>query len=411
MDATQLIVIGTGGVLIAALLLAPFVPGLRRIRLRRMYPPFRAWSARLHPDSPHQASAGRRVSRDLPDSSRGAVVVRTGHRGRLVRDIDLDWRVSRPLAPVVYADGTPVSWGWGETRVELPAGRHLIAVGTSHSRSYREVDVEAGAVTVLRHASLLSNGAHDHHKPDASATGVEFVVEKGWSGFSWTALIVAALLALFTALEWSILSGASPAGDMWGVIGVALAIVAGIAFVAYVTVRVVTEMRKESRPAVPVPAPPALLVRDQDFPAAVEPPAGWSLIDLWLRYELERLPREDLRALAGGRLGPWRWWRARTIGEPRPPRYRAWIPEPTVSVDGNPVRAGWTRCSLAVPPGEHEVVVTVDGPPGSPGEGVTSVRKVSTMAGARAEVEVVADVLAVSRADGPGLARFEVSMR
>ncbi|WP_040790944.1 hypothetical protein [Nocardia paucivorans] len=353
------------------------IPIIRRLVTHKPFAPFRGWGARPHEASPFPVVAGTRPGR-VPhehDSTAAVLEVRTGHSSYHPHAWRLDISPARPLVPVVYVDGHPVSWGWGVTRVTVPAGMRLVAVGSSHSRCYRRVEARAGERITLRYSGVLGAGAHAYRESDAQMyEGVWFGPRRPGVTGGRTTMVVWTLIA--------VVAGSTGLGVAAGLLGGSLAeripiggllvygsLAAGICGGSILTVGAFLDALRPPRPeqaSAPVRVGrPEVRVLDCDTPEALTPAPGWSALSLYLRYELAEHSREDLSVLAGrtdGRLSPLQWWRGMRIGESEPPDSRPWIPAPRVSIDGVPIDASWTRMWLQVPPGEHRVDIAVDPP-------------------------------------------------
>ncbi|GAA2285816.1 hypothetical protein GCM10009853_046030 [Glycomyces scopariae] len=404
--------VALGLLAVAVLASWPFLPGLRRLRAFKAFPPFRAWAARPHPDAAAAVRAGTGLRPSAVDSSLGAVVVRTAWRNQDPRDAQPSLRASRPLVPVVSVDGVPASWGWGVTELALAPGEYLIAVAGSHSRCYRVVEVRAGERVELDYASVIGDTAHRYSLAGNDVRDLtSFTVRRGGPNravvFTAAGLVLAAALAAIAFAAPDLLAYA----PVVGAVAVGLGIGVGV---------IVASLAKQARLRRVVMAPNAIgdapVVLDADEPARMAPAPGWAGLGLHLRFELAHHAPEAVAALAGGRPDLWQRWRTVRIGEPEVPGCRPWVPAPEVRLDGRPVRAGWTRSWLRVAPGEHELTVRVPLPRSQIGPStevdVNEHRlRFRAEAGQTAEVALCADVAAVPAPAGPHLASLRVRLR
>ncbi|WP_112133496.1 hypothetical protein [Glycomyces dulcitolivorans] len=408
-DATGLVL---GLLVIAVLVSWPALPGLRRLAPFKTFPPFRAWTARPHPDAAVAVRAGRRLGPKAGGDS-AIVVVRTAWGNQDSREWRPSLRASRPLVPVVSVDGVPASWGWGTTELTLAPGEHLIAVASSHSRCYRLVNLGRGERLDLDHLSLIGDGAHRYALAGNEIRDLTyFGTRRG--GFSWYYAVVIGGLVLAAGLTALMLAEPDAASYalMYGAIGIGLGI--GVA-------AIVSSLVKQARLRHVVTAPPTIgaapIVLDADEPARMAPAPGWAGLGLHLRYEFERYGPDTVAALAGGKPNLLQRWRTVRIGEPEAPECRPWIPAPEVLLDGRPVRAGWTRSWMQLAPGEHELTVRVPVPRSQIGPdtvvdlGEEYQVRFRAVAGETAAVALCADVAAVPAPQGPHLARFRIRLR
>lgn len=360
-------------------------------------PPFRDWRARPHPDAVVPVTAGRRVSRATVPG-RAVLVVTTAWRGKHSREWRPlpDLRPARPLTPVVRVDGHPVSWGWGETRVELDPGPHLVTVHSSHTRHYLRVVVEGGELRILRYGDILGAAAHRATEwgrvpYDRSSFGEERRLPAAVPAAGLVPLAVMLGLVVFTPSPQALVRAA-----MWTAIATGLTVAA---------VAIVGALRRPRTPVVPegrsvvLPAARAGVPKPGRFTGGLE---------LWLRAELEPLPPEERAALAGGAETPWQRWRVARLGEPVPPPYRFWLPSPEVTLDGVPIASDWVRTWRELAPGEHEITVTLRVPGQKP---VPVVRTVGVENGRTTAVTLTAHVLAVPHPLEARLSRFTASWR
>ncbi|MEU5870292.1 hypothetical protein AB0A73_01875 [Glycomyces sp. NPDC047369] len=398
----------------AALLLAwPVLPGLRRLAPFKVFPPFRAWAARPHPDAAVEVRAGRRLD-ERESATDAVVVVRTAWRNQDSREARPSLRASRPLVPVVSVDGVPASWGWGTTELALPPGTHLVAVAAGHSRCYRQVDLAAGERLELDYAGVLGDTADRFALAGELRDPVSFKERRRPGPVGRYYLLLLGGAAAAAVLTWTVL--ASP-GVLTAAPAAAIAVGLGIGAAA-----VIAALRKQVRlRRVAVAAPPAPgdapAVLDADEPQRTAPAPGWAGFGLHLRYSLDKYPPEAVAALAGGTPNLLQRWRTVRIGEPEAPACRPWVPAPEVLLDGEPLAAGWTRTWTQLAPGEHELVVRVPLHPSQIGPG-TAVdlsgaehrARFRAEAGETAMIVLHAEVAAVPAADGPHLASYSVAL-
>lgn len=426
MSTDDLIGLGLGLLAIALLVSWPILPGLRRFTAFKTFPPFRAWSARPHPDAVVPVRAGRRIdlSRSDTDAANATVVVRTAWGNQHSREWSPSFRISRPLIPVVSVDGLPASWGWGTTKLTLPPGEHLIAVTSSHSRCYRAVNLERGQRLDLDYTSIIGATAHRHYEAGNQAYDLTRLRERrsGPGSIGWYLLVVLGGMAIMGAATAAAIADPSGFSTVIGeaaVIGaIAIGLIVGVAVIAISLIRQARLRRITVADPPPDRDPQASRIVDADAPERIAPAPGWAGLSLHLRFMIDEYPPEALTALAGGRLSLMQRWRTVRIGEPEAPACRPWIPAPEVFIDGRAARGSWTRMWLQLPPGEHELLVRVPLPPSQIGPG-TEVdlsqaevrRRVRLTAGRTSEVVLTADVLAVPRPDLPELARYRARLR
>ncbi|PRY62334.1 hypothetical protein [Glycomyces artemisiae] len=398
----------------AALLLAwPVLPGLRRLGPFKVFPPFRAWAVRPHPDAAVEVRTGRRL--DARTSATDAiVVVRTAWRNQDSREARPSLRASRPLAPVVSVDGVPASWGWGATELTLTPGTHLVAVAGGHSRCYRQVALAAGERLELDYAGVLGDTADRFALPGELRDPVSFMERRRPGSVALYYLLLLGGVAAAAALTWTAL--ANP-GILAAAPAAAITVGLGIGAAA-----IIAALRKQARlRRVAVAAPPAAddepVVLDADEPARMAPAPGWAGLGLHLRYTLDRYPPEAVAALAGGKPNPLQRWRTVRIGEPAAPECRPWVPAPEVLLDGEPVAAGWTRTWTQLAPGDHDLVVRIPQHP-------TQTRPATTVDLTRAEhrtrfhaapgettaIALHATVTAIPSPKGPHLASYSAAL-
>ncbi|MFG3340905.1 hypothetical protein [Glycomyces sp. NPDC048151] len=406
----------------------PVLPGLRRFGGFKTFPPFRAWAARPHPDAAVRVRTGRRprperrtdvspfFTRVNPSRRTGAdatVVVRIAWSNQDSRDLHPSLRASRPLVPLLSVDGRPAAWGWGTVALDLPPGRHLIAVTSSHSRWYRVVHLNAGDEVGLDYASILGATAHFHRLPGAwirelTSFGPRRAARPVRIPLIATGAAVVAALAAVVASQTS--ASALVATAFWGAVAVGLG--SGIAVSAASLARQARSRR------VTVASPPdrsTLEILDADGPR-LAPAPGWAGLGLHLRFDLDQYPDEALAALCGGiRPNLMQRWRTVRIGEPEAPACRPWIPVPEVTVDGVPLDASWTRMWTQLAPGEHELAVKVGPAPeqvdaGTLVEPAEFRTRFRTVAGENTELTVTADITAIPARDRPRLTEFRARL-
>jgi hypothetical protein len=426
MSTDDLIGLGFGLLAIALLVSWPVLPGLRRFSGFKTFPPFRAWTARPHPDAAVPVQAGRRIdlSRGDTDAANATVVVRTAWGNQHSREWSPSFRISRPLVPVVSVDGVPASWGWGTTKLTLPPGEHLIAVTGSHSRCYRTVNLERGQRIDLDYTSIIGATAHRHYEAGNQTHDLtRFRERRSGPGSTGRYLLIVlggmAIMGAATAAAIANPSGFSTViGDAAVVGAIAVGLIVGVAVIAVSLVKQARRRRVTVADPPPDRDPQGPRILDADEPERIAPAPGWAGLGLHLRFMLEEYPPEALAALAGGRLSLMQRWRAVRIGEPEAPACRPWIPAPEVVVDGRAVRGSWTRMWLQLPPGEHELVVRVPLPHSQIGPGTEvdrsqaeTRRRVLLTAGETSEVLLTAEVLAVPDARSPHLARYRPRLR
>jgi hypothetical protein len=416
---------GFGLLAIGALVFWPVLPGLRRLAAFKVFPPFRDWVARPHPDAAVAVRAGRRVylSPTDTDAVNATVVVRTAWGNQHSREWHPSLQVSRPLVPLVSVDGRPASWGWGTTVLTLPPGEHLIAVTSSHSRCYKSVNLERGQRIDLDYSSVIGATAHRHFEAGNQAYDLTRFSERRRPGSTgWYFLIMLggmAVMGLATAAAIANPSGFSAAVGNTVVTGaIAIGLAVGIAVIA---VSLADQARRRRITVAEAPADrdeDRARVLDADAPERMAPAPGWAGLALHLRFMVEPYPPEVMTALAGGALRPLQRWRVIRIGEPEVPACRPWVPAPEVLVDGRPLRADWTRIWLQLPPGAHELTVRVPVPRSQIGPGTDVdlsqaevVRRVDLVAGETSEVVITADVLAIPSRDLPQLTRYRAKLR
>lgn len=335
----------------------------------------RPWRARPHAEAVLPVVAGRRVSRALTPG-KAVVIVRTSRRARDPRSRFPGFRPARPLTPVVRVDGRPVSWGWGETRVELDPGPHAISVHSSHTRHHLRVDVAPGTRRILYYADVLGATAHEAREAGA----MDYDRSGLGEGRSPALPLLAAAVVIVAAvsLVWTL--GLIRAA-MW--LGLLLGF--GIAGVA-----VVRALRQRA--------------------SSPSPGAG---LDLTLRAEIEPLPPFARTALVGGKETMWQRWRVARVGEPAPPPCRFWLPPPEVHVDGVAVSADWERLHLPLSPGVHTLSVSLRPSPvqAPDAEPIAVVRTVQVDPDVATPIVLTARVLAVPHSVEPRLADFTASWR
>ncbi|WP_335992244.1 hypothetical protein [Glycomyces sp. MUSA5-2] len=419
MDGDDLLALALGAVVIAVAATWPVLPGLRRFAGFKTFPPFRAWSARPHPDAAVPVRAGRRLdaASAATAATHGTVVVRTAWRNQDSRDVRPSLRISRPLVPVVSVDGIPASWGWGVTELTLTPGTHLIAVASSHSRCYRQVHLGRGDRIELDYASIIGDTAHRYREAGAEIRELTAFAPRRsgrGAGVYATAAAGAALIAAVVAVAVASPDAASTliGGAVWGAVALGLGI--GIALITASLVRQ-ARARKVAQAAAPAGAEqPEVIVLDADVPQRLAPAPGWAGLGLHLRFAFEAHPEPVLAALAGAeRLHPMQRWRSIRIGEPEAPACRPWVPAPLVLLDGRELDASWTRMWMQVAPGEHELVVRVGAPPGQVDERTrldfsrAEIRRTFTAtAGSTLALTFTADITAVPASDRPRLDQY-----
>lgn len=416
------------GLLVLAVLVSwPVLPGTRRLAPFKVFPPFRGWAARPHPDAAVGVEAGRRLdsARDDTDAANATVVVRTAWVNQDTRSPSPSLRVSRPLVPLVSVDGSPASWGWGVTKLTLPPGEHLIAVSSSHSRCYRVVNVRRGERLDLDYSAVIGATAHHYSEAgnmlrDRTSFGVR---RRGPGAVGWVYLIALAGIVLISLLMAAVLIGPDNTPELIGGIAVFGAVAVGLGVGVSVVLGSLVKQRRQRRVRVAEPPagrdPQAPRVRDADAPERLAPAPGWAGLGLHLRFEIEEYAPAALEALAsGGKLSPMQRWRAIRIGEPEVPACRPWIPAPEVYVDGQPVKAGWTRMWMQLPPGEHDLMVRVGVPRSQIGpHTVVDVSRaeyrgrITVPEGKTTELRMTADVSAVPRRDRAQLAEYRARLR
>jgi hypothetical protein len=414
------------GLLVIALVLAwPVLPGTRRFIAFKTFPPFRAWTARPHPDAVVKVRAGRRI--DLApsddDAANATVVVRTAWGRQHSREWMPSLRVSRPLVPLVSVDGLPAAWGWGTSKLTLAPGEHLIAVTSSHSRCYKTVNLGRGERVDLDYSSIIGEAAHHHFEAENRAYDLTRFRERrsGPSRLGWYFLIVlAGILFVAGSTAVAVLSDDSTVIGNATVVGsIAIGLGTGVGVLVYALVKAARSRKVivAEPPSRPDSQGPRVL--DADAPERMAPASGWAGFELHLRFMIEAYSPDQLASLAGGGdLNLMQRWRAIRIGEPEAPDCRPWIPAPEVFVDGKAVRASWTRMWLQLPPGEHDLVVRVAESQRQVGPNTTVDlsraeyrRTVHLVAGESRRKTLTAEIAAVPRADRPELAEFRAQLR
>ncbi|MDA1360276.1 hypothetical protein O1R50_11620 [Glycomyces luteolus] len=426
MSTDDLIGLVFGLLAIALLVSWPVLPGTRRFAGFKTFPPFRAWAARPHPDAAVAVRAGRRIdlSPGDTDAANATVVVRTAWGNQHSREWSPSLRVSRPLAPLVSVDGVPASWGWGTTKLTLPPGEHLIAVTSSHSRCYKTVHLERGQRIDLDYSSILGATAHRHFEAGNQAHDLTRFRERrgGIGSTGWYFLLVLggmAVMGAATAAAIANPSGFSAAIGNTAVIG---AIAVGLGVGVAVIVGSLAKQARQRR--VTVADPPAERdlqgprILDADAPERIAPAPGWAGLGLHLRFMIDEYSPDAIAALAGGgNPSVMQRWRAIRIGEPESPVCRPWIPAPEVFIDGEQVRASWTRMWLQLQPGEHELVVRVVAPQQQIGSQTVVEaskaeyrRTIHLTPGETYQETLTAEITAVPQSDRPELSEFRARL-
>ncbi|GAB3655968.1 hypothetical protein [Glycomyces tarimensis] len=428
LDAEEIFSITLAALMLVALVAWPVLPGLKRLGSFKAFPPFRDWAARPHPDAAVGVQAGRRLHmgpRDDTDAANATVVVRTAYGRYPSRQWSPDFRVARPLVPVVSVDGMPASWGWGTTKLTLPPGRHLIAVTSSHTRSYEVVDLARGERRDLDYCSVIGAQAHRYHQADNELwEGVSFGGHRSGLGrANWYVILVfgifalAALLTILATTTDALDSEALGSALAFGAMGVGVAVGLGV-----IGVSLVKQFRRKPTTVAHAPAHGSdneVRILDDDEPERLAPAPGWAALSLHLRYMLEEHDQATLAALAGGRKPSLlQRWRAVRIGEPEAPACRPWVPAPEVSVDGRPIKASWTRMWLQLPPGPHDLTVSIPAPRTQLGPStrldLTQAewrRSMTLPPGETTEMTLTAEVKAVPDREGPHLSEFRARLR
>ncbi|MEU5155724.1 hypothetical protein [Glycomyces sp. NPDC021274] len=425
MSNDDLIGLGFGLLAIALLVFWPVLPGTRRFAEFKTFPPFRAWAVRPHPEAAVAVEAGHRIDLSPRDSdaANATVVVRTAWGNQHSREWSPSLRVSRPLVPLVSVDGVPASWGWGTTKLTLPPGEHLIAVTSSHSRCYKTVNLERGQRIDLEYTSILGVTAHRHYEAGNQAHDLTRFRERrrgpGSTG-RYFLIVIGGMAVMGGATAAAIANPAGFAAAFGAVVIGAIAVGLGVAVA--VVARSLAEQARLRRTTVADPhaewdpQKPRLL--DADAPERIAPAPGRAGLGIHLRFMVDAYAPEVLAALAGGgKLSVMQRWRAIRIGEPELPACRPWVPAPEVFVDGEAVRASWTRMWLQLQPGEHELVVRVVPPRRLIGsQTVVDLnraefrRTIRLAAGETRQETLTAEITAVPRHDRAELAEFRARL-
>ncbi|WP_205324131.1 hypothetical protein [Glycomyces sp. YM15] len=407
---------------VALLVWRKHIPGLNGMAAFNTVPPFRAWTARPHPDAAIPVQTGRRVGAAADDPTRATVIVRTAWGAYPGKGEGPGWRQARPLTPVIYADGRPAASGWGTTRLTLDPGPHLVAVAGSHSGCYEHLDLQRGERRELDYRCVIGGNAHQYEEGYAGHDLGTYLTARSRSlrgGNRVKQVLFGAVgLSMLLFLVIFMLPDDFPIADDKLLLLPAL-VVPGIAGVGLAVAATVRGFRA-TRPVVADPPPPGaahqLRILDGGAPE-LTPAPGWAALGLRLRFRVDPHDAATLSALAGGRLGLLQRWRTIRVGEPELPACRPWIPAPEVHIDGRPVDTGWTRSWMQLPPGEHDVRIRVLAPETQIGPRTALDlsraewrHRVVLTAGETRDVDLVADITATPSPDRRELAAYRVRL-
>lgn len=403
--------------------------------------PWRAW--RIAPIGAAPSAPGGGVLRLRTGYSRGLGGKPLGPRAEAYRARRLagdpvasmdDLKAS--LVPVVLVDGRAVAAGWGSIDLPLPAGRHLVEVQSLHSRTWRAVDIQAGARTKLDYVGVLGEVHRDFASGElrgalAGNTG-HTLGPRGRLRFHQylpalaghrRGVIVAMLamllcpLILVGAVRLGLLSGDGPVPQAAGfafVFGIPVVAIAGwglrVGWTYLRYNRLGPEAPLDTGPfTAPGLAAPTVLDPCGEAPALRPGSAGLLIEARFVKADLTseelalQLPAGQAR-INGAQRKALDW-----LGELVPIRHRTAVPAPEIVLDGTRVAASWTRMWFEVAPGRHRVDVrTPEAPLPVLGadESAAEVAAFDVAAGQVARIELVVDVTAVPDPEQPLLHRW-----
>lgn len=395
------------------------IPGIRGMVGFNTVPPFRAWTARPHPDAAVPVETGSRAGKPRDtDAAHATVVVRTAWGAYPGKGEGPGWRQARPLTPVVLADGVPASSGWGVTRLTLTPGTHLIAVTGGHSRCYKQVHLGRGDLRELDYRCVIGGNADEYREGHGSMNLGTYLTTRarGLRGGSGVQRILLGTVALALLLAFA-LSFLPSGGDLIAIPLIGLPVLAGIGIAVYAIRQGLRKPPTIVAEPPPHGAPHEFRVLDDDEPEQVAPAPGWAALGLHLHFWLDPHTPEALRVLARGKPGLLQRWRVLRVGEPELPAWRPWVPAPEVTIDGRPVEADWARMWAQLPPGEHDLQISVPVPQRRFGpqtrldlDRAEWRRRVFLTEGGTLDLDLLAHVTAVPHPDRPELAEYRVRL-
>jgi len=327
----------------------------------------------------------------------------------------------RPQPPVVLIDSRPVTQGWGQAWIHLPAGEHVLEVQAGRSRLTQVVSVPSGGTVALDYLHCAP-WRHDTEEketalgPRGQVTLAPAVQHK----YNWAGIGAFALCAIIAA------AAGSAAGNLSGtpqkiiqLSGMGAVVVVPI--VIFILGFVRAHQIRKTQPAAPAPAPsvaPGLVLlsaREHDVPP---PPAGMGAVLVDARFVVSPNSRDRLGELLGegveGRSRRQLTENLLRIGEPLPLPHRPWVGPVGFAVDGRPLALPWGRWLVPLAPGPHELTFSVP----RPSAGITGDRtvvdvdgsfvrrSVTVTAGAVEEVAYTASVTMQGDRERPALTRF-----
>ncbi|GIG65084.1 hypothetical protein [Phytomonospora endophytica] len=327
----------------------------------------------------------------------------------------------RPQPPVVLIGSRPVTQGWGQAWIVLPAGEHVLEVQAGRSRLTQVVSVPSGGTVALDYLHCAPWRYDTEEKETALGPRGEVTLAPATQQkYTWAGLGAFALCAFgaggmlvvaenFTGVTQKIVGGS----------GMALVIVLPVVIfiLGFVRGRKVRNALRPAPAAVPSVAPGLVLLaaRERDVPA---PPAGMGAVLVDARFVVSPNSRDRLgELLAEGAEGRRRRELTENllrVGEPLPLPHRPWVGPVGFAVDGRALALPWGRWLVPLAPGAHELTFAV----ARPSDAITDARTVvdvdgafvreSVTVGAGAVVEVAYTVSVTMQSDRerPALGRF-----